>query len=194
MNVPLKLCQTFVGFGVVGLVVAGAICLPTSSRQQVVRVVSPVENQTVYLPIVPPIVSSEGTSGRSRQAVRTASAFAEAPPTNLSTTAGVDVKAQPARPNSNQIALTQTGVAVSLSRAQLAQSRINLVEFQAKHNNTKILYRQGKVSRQQVNTAKSAHKLMQLQHSSASIGLQESMAQLIAAKAKVIELGRNSNP
>jgi hypothetical protein len=88
------------------------------------------------------------------------------------------------RLNSTQIALKEAKIAVSRSQAQLVQSQINLIEFQAKHNNAKILYRQGKVSRQQVDSSKSAHKLMQVLHSSASIGLQESIAQLIATKAK----------
>ncbi len=159
--------RAIAGLGVVRLVIAGAIGLSTSNG-----------NRIVDLPIVPPTVSSDPTSER----------------LDLSTTAGVDVKEdRQVRLHPTQIAVKEAGVAVSRSQAQLVQSRINSTKFQSKHNNTKILHRQGKVSRQQLNTAKSAHKLMQLQQSSASIGLQESQAQLIAAKAEVIKLGRKSN-
>ena len=115
------------------------------------------------LPLVPPSVSSDPTSE------------------------------QPVRLNAAQITLKQAKVAVSLSQAQLAQARINLTEFTAKHNSAKILSAQGKVSRQQADLALASYKLGQLQHSAASIGLQETTAQLIAAKAEVSKLGCKSN-
>jgi hypothetical protein len=100
---------------------------------------------------------------------------------------------QPIRLNSAQIALEDAKVAVSLSQAQLAQARMNLTEFQAKHDSAKILSAQGKVSRQEADTAKAAYNLAQLQHNAASIGLQESTAQIIAAKAEVSKLGCKPN-
>jgi hypothetical protein len=149
-------------FGIVGLVVAGCIYLPTSNSQQVGR--------KIDLPILPPIVSSDLTS---KQA---------------------DLKQkQPVRLNAAQITLKQAKVAVSLSQAQLAQARINLTEFTAQHNKTKILSAQGKVSRQQADLALASYKLAQLQHSAASIGLEETTAQLIAAKAEVSKLGCKPN-
>jgi hypothetical protein len=113
---------------------------------------------------------------------------------DLNTTAGVaTTQQQPVRLNSAQIALKEAQVAVSLSQAQLAQARINLSEFQAKHDSAKILSAQGKVSRKQADLAVAAYKLSQLQHSSASIGLQDSQTQLIAAKAEVSRLGCKAN-
>jgi hypothetical protein len=160
MNLPLRLGQSIAGLGIVGLVVAGFIYLPTSNSQSTDR---------TNVPIVPPMVSSDP---------------------DLGTTAGEAVKQQPVRPNSTQITLKEAQVAVDLSQAQLAQARINLAKFQAKHDNAKILAAQGKVSRQAAATAKAAYKLAQLQHSSAAIGLQASQAQLIAAKAEVSKLGK----
>jgi hypothetical protein len=127
-------------------------------------------DRAIELPRVPPIVSSE---------------IASAP---------ADVQqAPPARLNSARIALEDAKVAVSLSQAQLAQARMNLREFQAKHDKAKILAAQGKVTRKQADLAVTAYKLAQLQHTSASIGLRESQAQLIAAKAEVSKLGCKSN-
>ncbi|WP_310411026.1 hypothetical protein [Chamaesiphon sp. OTE_8_metabat_110] len=163
MNVLLRLGRSFAGFGIVGLVVAGFIHLPASNSQQV----------RIDLPLVPPIVSSDLTSEP-----------------DTSTTTRVALKEnQPVRLNSAQIAIREAQVAVSLSQAQLAQARVNLSEFQAKHDRVKILSAQGKVSRKQTDLAVAAYKLAQLQHSSAAIGLQESTAQLIAAKAEVSKSG-----
>ena len=137
-----------------------------------------VAERTVLLPLVAPLLSSELTSHRG----------------DLSTSAGIaTTEQQPVRLNSAQIALKEAQVAVSLSQAQLAQARINLSEFQAKHDSAKILSQQSKVSRQEADTAKAAYKLAQLQHSSAAIGLQDSQAQLIAAKAEVSRLGCKAN-
>jgi hypothetical protein len=61
------------------------------------------------------------------------------------------------------------------------------------YHNAKVLSAQGKVSRQQLDTAKTAHELAKLQHSSASIGLQECTTQLVAAKAEVRRLKREAN-
>ena len=161
--------RTFAGVGIVGLVVAGFIHLPISNSQSVVRVASP-WNHKIDLPLVPPIVSTDPTSQQ------------------------VDLnQKQPVRLNAAQIALKQAKVAVSLSQAQLAQARINLTEFTAKHNKTKILSAQGKVDRKQADLALASYKLAQLQHSSASIGLQDSTAQVIAAKAEVSKRGCKPN-
>jgi hypothetical protein len=130
------------------------------------------------LPLVAPIASSKSISDGG----------------DLSTTAGIDVKNdRSARLNSAQIALKEAQVAVSLSQAHLAQARINLIEFRAKHNSAKILSQQDKVSRQQADTAKAAYELAQLQHSSALTGLQECTAQLVAAKAEFRRLGRKAD-
>ena len=141
--------------------------------------VAPVANRTLDLPTLAPIVSSESTAN----------------PADLSTTAKVATKEQqPVRINSAQIALSEARVAVALSQVQLDRARTNLIEFQAHHNSAKILSEQGKVSRQRLDTAKAAHELAKLQHSSASLGLQESTAQLFASKAEVCRLGRKANP
>jgi acyl-CoA synthetase (AMP-forming)/AMP-acid ligase II len=92
-----------------------------------------------------------------------------------------------------RVALKQAKVAVNLSQAQLAQARINLIEFKAKHDKAKILAAQGKVSRKQADLAVASYKLAQLQHNSAAIGLRDSQTQLIAAKAEVRSLGRKAN-
>ena len=207
MNVPLRLGRTIAGFGIVGLVVAGFIHLPTSNSQQVEqpigqsprfssllsetlrqREASPTRRfaNAIDLPMVPPIVTSDPTSEGFRPA--------EAPITDLTITARVDVPEKPpVRLSSAQIALKEAKLAVSLSQVQLAQARINLSEFQAKHDTAKIFSAQGKVNRQQAATARAAHKLAQLQHSSATIGLQESQAQLIAAQAEISKLGCKAN-
>ena len=178
MNLSSKLWRTYAkrglrpiaGVGIIGLVVAGFMHLPTSRRQSVDR--------TIHLPLVPPIVSGDPTSAQ----------------VDLRTTVGVDVtEKQPVRLNSAQITLKQAEVAVSLSQAQLAQARINLTEFTAKHNSTKILSAQGKVDRKEADLALASYKLAHLQHSAASIGLQDSKTQLIAAKNKVSKLGCKSN-
>jgi hypothetical protein len=146
--------RTIAGFGIVGLVVAGFIHLPTSNSQHVGR--------KIDLPLLPPIVSSDPTA---KQA---------------------DLKQkQPVPLNSAQIILKEAKVAVSLSQAHLAQARINLTESTAKHNKTKILSAQGRVSRKQADLALASYQLAQLQHSSASIGLQDSTAQLIAARSEL---------
>jgi hypothetical protein len=138
-----------------------------------------VVDRSIELPLVTPIVSSELTSDRSDRNI-TARVAAK--------------KQQPSPLQSAHVNLKEAKVAVKLSQAQLAQARINLIEFRAKHNRTKILSAQGKVSRQQADTAKAAYELAQLQHKSASIGLQESQVQLVAAKAEVSKLGRKANP
>ena len=132
---------------------------------------------TILLPLIAPIVSSDSASERADFS-----------------SAGVATKEQQqVRLNSAQIVLKQAKVAVALSQVQLAQARINLVEFQAKHNSAKILSAQGKVSRQQAALVVAAYKLAQLQHGFASIGLQESQAQLVAANTKVSKLGGKAN-
>lgn len=132
----------------------------------------------IDLPLVAPIVSSESTSDRG----------------DLSSTAGVTANQQQPIPlQSAHVNLKHAKVAVTLSQARLAQARTNLIEFRAKHGNAKILSAQGKVSRQHADTAKAAYQLAQSQHRSASIGLQESQAQLIAAQAEVSRLGRKTN-
>jgi hypothetical protein len=176
MNLPSRLGQSIAGVGIVGLAVAGFMMhSPTSNSQRAGLAIGHSPSVATDVPTVTPIVSSELAS-------------------DLSTTAEVAVKQkQPARLNSAQIALKEAQVAVSLSQAQLAQARINLREFQAKHDTAKILSAQGKVNRQAATTAKAAYNLAQLQHRSAAIGLQGSQAQLIAAKAQVSRLGCKAN-
>jgi hypothetical protein len=129
-------------------------------------------------PVVDSIVSTESTSDR----------------VNLSTTARLEINDdRPIPLQSAHITLKEAQVAVALSQAHLDIARINLIEFQAKHDRHKILSQQGKVSRQQLDTAKAAYVLAQSQHRSALIGLQESTAQLVAAKAEVSRLGRKAN-
>jgi hypothetical protein len=184
MNLPSRLGQSFVkrglcaiaGVGIVGLAVAGLIMhSPTSNSQRAGRATGHSPRFAIDLPIVTPIVSSDLAS-------------------DLSTTTEVAVKPnQTGRLNSAQNALKEAQVAVSLSQAQLDQARINLREFQAKHDTAKILLAQGKVNRQAAATAKAAYNLAQLQHRSAAIGLKESQAQLIAARSEVNKLGRKAN-
>lgn len=159
MNVSSKLWRSIAGSGVVGLAVAGAIGLSTSDSQQFVR------GSRSFAPAIASPLENRAID------LPIVTPIVSYDPTSIPL-------------NSAQIAIKEAGATVSRSQAQLVRSRMNLIEFQAKHNNTKTLYQQGKVGRQQMDSSKSAHKLMQLQHSSASIGLQESTAQLIAAKAK----------
>jgi hypothetical protein len=161
------------GLGASLLVVGISDSCVTSTR------VPAVSDRAMVVPLVAPtIVSSESTADRA----------------DLSTGAGTDGEdKQPIRLNPAQIAFKEAKLAVSLSKAQLVQARINLIEFQAKHNNAKILSEQGKLSRKHADTAKTAYELAQLQHSSASIGLQKSTTQLIAAKAEIFKLGRKAN-
>jgi hypothetical protein len=58
-------------------------------------------------------------------------------------------------------------VAVSLSEARLAQTHANLQKFQSDYNRHKLLASQGKVTPKQLETAKVAYDLAQLQKSSA---------------------------
>jgi hypothetical protein len=148
----------------------------TRSPQVAERSIEQSPRFAIELPMIAPIVSSDSTSDRSDR-----------------TTAGVTAKKQQPSPlQSAHAALKQAKVAVKLSQVHLAQARTNLIEFRAKHNNAKVLSAQGKVSRQHVDNAKAAHQLAQSQHKSASIGLQESQAQLIAAQAEVSKLGRKA--
>jgi hypothetical protein len=145
-------------------------------RQSSTRSPQQVVDRSIELPLVAPIVSSESTSDRN-------------------TIARVAANQQQPRPlQFAHVTLKEAKVAVTLSQAQLAQARINLTEFRAKHDSTKTLSAQGKVSRQHADNAKAAYQLAQLQHKSASIGLQESQAQLIAAQAEVSKLGYKANP
>lgn len=142
----------------------------TSARQ--------VADRAIGQPVVASIVSSASTADRG----------------NLSTAARVETNEdRPAPLQPAHVTLKEAQVAVALSQAHLAQARINLIEFQAKHDDSKILSQQGKVSRQQLDTAKAAYTLAQSQHRSALIGLQECTAQLVAAKAEVSKLGRKAN-
>ena len=128
--------------------------------------------QPIALPFVAPIVSTEPVSD------------------TQGNTTELEVKdARPVPLQSARVNLKEAQLAVALSQTHLAQARINLIEFQAKHHSTKILSQQGKVSRQQVDTAKAAHQLAQLQHSAAQMEVQACIAQLVAAKAEVSRLG-----
>lgn len=169
MNLPLKLGRLGKAHASRSIAGVGIVGLVVAGLFNL-PISSQQVDRTIELPILTPIVSSDLTSEQ------------------------VDVKEkQPVRLSSAQIALKDAQVTVSLSQAQLAQARINLSEFQAKHNNVKILSAQGKVNRKQADLAVAAYKLAQLQHSSASIGLQDSQAQLIAAKAEVSKLGCKAN-
>jgi hypothetical protein len=137
-----------------------------------------VADRSLDLPLVTPIVSRNSTSDRG----------------DLTTIGVTANKQQPIPLQSAHVNLKQAKVAVTLSQARLAQARTNLIEFRAKHGNAKLLSAQGKVSRQHADTAKAAYQLAQSQHHSASIGLQASQAQLIAAQAEVSRLGRKANP
>jgi Methyltransferase domain len=50
VNIPLKLGRSFAGFGIVGLVVAGFVHLPTSDTPGVVRVASPLGERALAQP------------------------------------------------------------------------------------------------------------------------------------------------
>ena len=64
MNIPLELGRSFAkrglrpiaGFGIVGLVVAGFVHLPTSDSQRVVRVASPLGNRAIAQQLDVPFV------------------------------------------------------------------------------------------------------------------------------------------
>jgi Outer membrane efflux protein len=170
MHLPLILGRSIVGVGIAGLGIVGASQLPTSNGQQVDR--------AVELPLVAPIVSSELTSDRGERNTTVELTAQQRPPTQL---------------HSARIAFKEAKVAVALSQAQLVQARANLSEFQAKHDNTKILARQGKTSRQQLDTTRAAIELARSQHHAATIGLQAARSQLIAAKAEVSKLGCKAN-
>ena len=58
-------------------------------------------------------------------------------------------------------------VALALSQAQLAQTHTNLQKFQSEYNRHKMLASQGKATPRQLQTAKVAYDLAQLQKSSA---------------------------
>jgi Methyltransferase domain len=75
VNIPLKLGRSFAGLGIVGLVVAGAIHLPTSDTPQVVRVASLLGNRAIaqqkldvpYVPTPTAVVNAMLTLGNVRK-------------------------------------------------------------------------------------------------------------------------------
>jgi membrane fusion protein, multidrug efflux system len=86
---------------------------------------------------------------------------------------------------SERLTVENARVAVALSQAQLLQSQTNLIEFQSEYDLSKTLFEKGTVSRQQLDTAKAAYELAQVQKGHALIGVRESSTQLVAAKAEV---------
>jgi hypothetical protein len=170
VNLSSKLWQTYSKRGLRPIAGVGIVGLVVAVFMNLPASNSQSVDRKHELPLVPPIVSSDRTSK----------------PADLK-------KKQPARLNAAQIALKQAELAVSLSQAQLAQAQINLTEFTAKHNSAKILSAQGKVDRKQADLALASYKLVQLQHRAASIGLQDSKTQLIAAKNAVNKLGCKPN-
>jgi hypothetical protein len=170
VNLSSKLWRTYAKRGLRPITGVGIVGLVVAGLMHLPASNSQSVDRTNDLPLVPPIVSSDRTPEQA------------------------DLKQkQPVRLNAAQITLKQAEVAVALSQAQLAQARINLTEFTAKHNSAKILSAQGKVDRKQADLALASYKLVQLQHRAASIGLQDTTAQLIAAKAEVSKLGCKSN-
>jgi hypothetical protein len=170
VNLPSKLWRTYAKRGLRPIAGVGIVGLVMAGFMDSPASNSQSVNRTHDLPLLPPIVSSDPTSK----------------PADLK-------QQQPVRLNSAQITLKQAEVAVSLSQAQLAQAQINLTEFTAKHNSAKILSAQGKVDRKQADLALASYQLVQLQHRAAAIGLQDTTAQLIAAKAEVSKLGCKPN-
>ncbi len=73
-------------------------------------------------------------------------------------------------------------VALSLSQAHLVQANTNLQKFQSDYSRDNTLASQGKATRQQLQTAKAAYDLAQLQKNSALQGLQHAQAQAAAAR------------
>jgi hypothetical protein len=75
-------------------------------------------------------------------------------------------------------------VAFSLSQTHLAQTGTNLQKFQADYSRYKSLASQGKATGNQLQAAKVAYDLAQLQKSSALEGLQHAQAQLAAVRVE----------
>jgi membrane fusion protein, multidrug efflux system len=157
------------GFGLIFVSISGSCDANSNCVSQA--------NRAIVLPLVAPTVSSEPTSEQG----------------DLSTTRVAVKDDRPVPLQSAHVTLKEAQLAVSLSQTQLAQARINLIEFQAKYDSVKILSQQDRVSRQQLDTARAAIELAQLQHSLALMDVQECTAQLVAAKAEVSRLGRKAN-
>jgi hypothetical protein len=75
-------------------------------------------------------------------------------------------------------------VAFSLSQQHLAQTDTNLQKFQLDYSRYKTLASQGKATSNQLQAAKVAYDLAQLQKSSALEGLQHAQAQLAAVRVE----------
>jgi hypothetical protein len=75
-------------------------------------------------------------------------------------------------------------VAFSLSQTHLVQADTNLQKFQADYSRYKTLASQGKVTDKQLQAAKAAYDLAQLQKSSALEGLQHAQSQLAAVRVE----------
>ncbi len=63
MNVPLKLGRAFAGLGIVGLVVAGAIHLPTSDTPRIDRAIAQPQLDVPYVPTPTAVVNAMLTLG-----------------------------------------------------------------------------------------------------------------------------------
>jgi hypothetical protein len=97
----------------------------------------------------------------------------------------VEVKDRKSAIEAERLTIENARVAVALSQAQLLQSQTNLIEFQSEYDLFKTLFEKGTVSRQQLDAAKAAYELAQVQKSHALIGVRESSTQLVAAKGEV---------
>lgn len=75
-------------------------------------------------------------------------------------------------------------VALSLSQVHLAQANTNLQKFQSDYSHHKTLASQDKVTPKQLQAAKTAYDLAQLQKSSALKGLQQAQVQVAAVRVE----------
>jgi F0F1-type ATP synthase membrane subunit c/vacuolar-type H+-ATPase subunit K len=80
--------------------------------------------------------------------------------------------------------IKEAQVALSLSQAHLVQANTNLQKFQSDYSRYKALASQGKATDKQLQAAKVAYNLAQLQKSSALKGLQHAQAQLAAVRVE----------
>jgi hypothetical protein len=88
----------------------------------------------------------------------------------------------------DQVAVENAKAAVILSQAQLLQSQTNLIEFQSQYDTAKILFQESTASHQQLDAAKTAYNLAQVQKDAAIIGVRESSTQLILKLPKLAVL------
>jgi membrane fusion protein, multidrug efflux system len=111
-------------------------------------------------------LSSETTSGKTSQAQG-------------------DIDTAQAAIASAQAAVQAAQAGVPLAQAQVAQADANLQKAQADYNRYNVLYQQGAVPRQQLDTAQAAYNVAQAQKSSALQGVQQATAQLAQAQSGI---------